>query len=1267
MGVTTRVHGEDAARSDELLTPYLPRLVRAWSAEPGLPRARTIDGSLVSVDISGFTALAERLSAKGKAGAEELVQRISACFDGLIDVAEGHGGDVLKFRGDALLLLFRENRHPQRAAGAASDMQWTIESMITEDVELRMSAGVHSGECHFFLASSPHRELLVAGPGATRVFELEDLATAGEIVLSAETAAAVDPDWIGDEREGAFVMRRLEPGASTIPPPPDIAGTQLASFVPEPLRAHLAVSSGEAEHRQATVAFVKLSQTDDVVKAEGPSGLLERIDALAGAVGDACATYGVTWLESDIDVNAVKLYLTGGAPASSGQDEEGMLRALRDIVTTDVGLPLRAGVNRGHVFTGDIGNAARRTYAVMGDAVNLAARLTARAQAGEILATGDVLDRARTIYATEKEPLLVKGKERAVTAHHVGAPIGSREEAGADATPIVGREHELELLHAAVNTARMRQLQVVELVGEPGIGKSRLVQELHTLALGFTQLSAAAEQYASSTPFYAWRNLLRQLAGITPDSTREQAGALLSPFVTGVMPDLAPWLPLLAIPFDAEVMATPEADALDPAASREKTLETVENFLERILMMPTLFVFEDAHWLDDSSRSLMLRLTQRSAPRPWLVCVTTRPGVETSVHLAGPAQRISLEPLGADRAAALALSMADEVALSSEMLAALTERSGGNPLFVRELVNAARAGDRLETLPESIESLLTTRIDTLDPENRMLLRYAAVVGPTFELDFIAEILEDEIPDAGDPSRWEWLREFVGYAGDMTYAFRHDLVRATAYEGLSFARRRDIHCRVASALEGRGGENDALLSLHYFEAQAYDKAWTYAHAAGERAQATFANVVAAELYERAIAAGANLPKLDARDLARVYENLGDVCELFAAYDRSLVAIEAARALVGAESVLADARLLGKEVLLHEHIGGFADAFEASARGLARLEEAEESFDRDATRATIELSTGAIHYRQTNNQEAIRWLEAAAEHADRAGDRRTLAHAYYLLDAAHSDFGSADGLRYLELARPIYEELGDVRGLGVVLSNLGIHAYYEGRWTESLAYYRESRAAKERSGDVVGAVIVVNNEAEILSDQGRIGEALPLFDELLRVARASGWAFGVGVAMSNLGRANARAGHFEEAHTLFDDALGIFEELSAERFKVEANARLAECLVFEGRHQEALTVANECREAAAKSPVGGVEALIERSIGYAHHQARQPEEGRPHFGESLRIARELKVQFEVALTLRAMAATCCPTIDDLDGEAAEILERLGVVSLPGVPLP
>src|SRR3954454_12583811 len=133
-------------------------------------------------------------------------------------------------------------------------------------------------------------------------------------------------------------------------------------------------------------------------------------------------------------------------------------------------------------------------------------------------------------------------------AHVVGDAIGPRPKEPPDLTPIVGRDDELALLSKAIDAARMRQLQLVELVGEAGLGKSRLVQELRTKALGFQQLDIAGEHYAASEPYGALRTVFRQLVGITPDRPRDEAGQQLEAFVKGMMPDLAPWLPLLAIP-----------------------------------------------------------------------------------------------------------------------------------------------------------------------------------------------------------------------------------------------------------------------------------------------------------------------------------------------------------------------------------------------------------------------------------------------------------------------------------------------------------------------------------------------------------------------------------------------------------------------------------------------------------------------------------------------------------------------------------------------
>jgi class 3 adenylate cyclase len=867
--------------------PYLPRLVIDWRREHGDARFAAVSGSLMSVDISGFTSLSEQLQARGRKGAEELIHLVSEIFAGLIGIAHGHGGDVLKFRGDALLLFFAGSNHEAQACRAVSAMQRLIEESgeTTSPVgplQLRMAAGIDSGECHFFLVGSTHQELIVTGPTATAVVELESAAESGEVLVSSSMAAGLDPAWLVGQRGGASLVRVPlassgdMPAAAVAPTPED-----LEPFIPEPLRRHLALEASEGEHRMVTVAFLKFSGTDALLAAEGVEAVSQELEVLGRRVADAAAELEVTWLESDVDVDGGRLYLVAGAPTSTGEDEERMLRTLRAILDVSTQLELRAGVNRGPAFAGDVGTPSRRTYAVMGDTVNLAARLTARAEPATILASADVLERSRTRFGTSHQPFLVKGKDRPVVAYVVGAPTGVRQQI-VEELPLVGRERELQSLRKAVDSARMRQFQLVELVGEPGIGKSRLVAELKTLAAGFQQLDAQCEAYESSRAFSAVRSLLRPLAGITPEQSAEAAGTLLAPFIQTVMPDLAPWLPLLAVPFDAEVIPTPETDAIETAFRRDKLHEVVAQFMNRVLLMPTLVVVEDTHWIDDASAFLLRYLTASPEPRPWLVCLTRRPEGEPFAD-EGDLQ-IAIGPLRDDEASSLALAAAADLPLSAHQLETVTKRAGGNPLFVQELVGASRADGETDALPETVETLLTSRIDRLEPADRLLLRYGSVVGPRFELDLLEKILADEPVEPGNLERWQRLAEFVERETSNTLRFRHDLFRAMAYEGLSFRRRREIHGKVGAALEARG-EDAALLSLHFLKAGEAEKAWRYAVEAGRRAQEQYANVVAAELYERALAAAEQLPELAAAELVNLLEALGDVASLFAGYERA----------------------------------------------------------------------------------------------------------------------------------------------------------------------------------------------------------------------------------------------------------------------------------------------------------------------------------------------------------------------------------------------
>ena len=550
--------------------------------------------------------------------------------------------------------------------------------------------------------------------------------------------------------------------------------------------------------------------------------------------------------------------------------------------------------------------------------------------------------------------------------------------------------------------------------------------------------------------------------------------------------------------------------------------------------------------------------------------------------------------------------------LAAETLAALVTRSGGNPLFVRALVAAATAGQSIDALPETVESLLTAMIDTLAPADRMLLRHAAVVGQTFDRTLVEEVLGDEL-DGG--SRWEAVAQFVLPEGAEGFRFRHDLVRVTAYEGLSFRRRRDIHRRVGDALErrfaGRELDEAALLSLHFHEAGSYEKASRYATVAADRAAAGFANVDAAGLYERALDAAERVDSVPEEERARLGEALGDTCERFADYARSAAAYERAIAVSGGHP--ADvARLGGKIAALEERGGRYDDAI---ARYDAALEQLGDAPATLATRAGLELGKAGVLYRQARYEECVIWAGRASANAEAAGDRAALAHALYLTGSALTELGR-DGIAEVQRAVAIYDALGDFVGKARALNNVGVTRHGEGRWAEATDAYRASREARSRAGDVIGAAITVNNEAEILSDQGRLEEALPLFEDMIRTCTAAGYTLGALVGIGNLARVAARSGRFTDAQEQYAVALAGFEEIGAESFVLETRMRVAECCVLAGEHALAL---RHLEELAGDSPDGGG-AMLELLRGYALSQARRGDEGTSHLARSLELARD-----------------------------------------------
>ncbi len=501
------------------LTPYVPRVVVDWLRASPDARRRELEGTLAFVDISGFTTMSERLAQKGKLGAEEVTGVMNSTFSRLLEVAYASGGGLLKFGGDALLVFFSGADHAARACDAAYGMRKALRELgrpqtSAGPVTLKMHVGIHSDTFDFFLVGDSHRELLVTGPGVTRAVEMESAAEAGEILVSDETAATLPARLFGEERDGGRLLKSPPGALGALEPLPPLDGLDLGTCVPPPVRRRLEAGNAEPEHRQASVAFVHFGGVDDLLAERSPDELADALDELVRTAQRVAGEHGVTFLETDIDRDGGKLILVAGAPQTEGEDEERILRTARGIADAYGALPLRMGVSRGRVFAGEVGAEFRRTYTILGKTAALAARLMGKAQPGQLLTTADVLERSRSAFETaELEPFDLKGIPEPVVALDVLAVAGAAQ-AVAERLPFVGRERELAILSAAVGPVRMGFGNIVELIGDPGMGKSRLVEELQAQAPDLVTVTASCEQYEASTPYFAFRGLLRGLLDV---------------------------------------------------------------------------------------------------------------------------------------------------------------------------------------------------------------------------------------------------------------------------------------------------------------------------------------------------------------------------------------------------------------------------------------------------------------------------------------------------------------------------------------------------------------------------------------------------------------------------------------------------------------------------------------------------------------------------------------------------------------------------------
>ena len=1151
------------------------------------------------VDISGFTTLSEQLAAAGREGTEQLIATLSRIFTVLLPSTDD-GGDVVKFAGDALLVLFTGDDHARHAAHAAWNMNRVLAAigdihLPAARTKLRMSVGVHSGVFELLLTGDDIVSVVMTGHATSRVLELQSAAAAGQILVSTETAALLPAKQVTADADTPGAFRLLRAGSIA-------SGNFMAltmghgeasdRFLPRAFAQRPDLLRAEPDHRWAALGFVQVSDVPDELGEEDR----ERIARLTKLVEDAASDTGVTLLDIDPAISGYRYFLSAGAPTTVEDPEGRLLTAMQRIVSSgggssSAGFTLRAGVTSGRVFAGFVGAQYRQTYTVMGDATNMAARLTARASPGTVLVSLAALERSAVIFeAADGGELTLKGKTQTVPVAVV-TTAGRRPTGGDQAAAFVGRTAELAKIIAVRDGAKDGFGGALTVIAGAGAGKTRLVAE--ALA-GSTMriVRADGDRYVAAAPYRTLQTLLRQLLGIDADASELVAGQTLTRFAAQELPTLLPWLPLLSPAVGAELAPTDSVSALDDAFRADRARTVLGRLLTALLPEPTCIVIDDAHWVDAASAAALAHtlggdiphcvvLTRRSAdPRsstdandgtnPSVGAIaTTGDTPETSepgLRIGG--QTIELGPLSDDEAEDLVEAVVGHALLPGDLVPLLS-RAGGNPLYLIELASGLSAGS--ETL--GIEQLIGERLDALSESERAIVRRTAVLGWGVPRSlFIRCVGPSELAET------EGVGGFLEVLED-TVRFRNELFRDVAYEQLNYQARRELHRAVAAILvaepELAAGFVDAMLTVHYEAAGDWASAESAATRTAEAAEHGLALEDAVRAYRVAVAAGGHVrPALP--ELPALWEALGRVSVAAGRATEGLDALDHARAAT--REPIARARIDQQRAYALNVLGHAREA--AAALRTARRAATSAGDAGRGILASIAVTDAGVQLRQAHwapaqeqARAAIALFEPQARDDLSAADKRVLADAYRYHDIAASELEGDEGMRYLDQALALYTEVGDELSTSKLLSLSGVRAYYRGDWSLAADLYGQAHLAADAAGDVVGAAIESANAAEILIDQGRIDEARPLIKSSLRVFSASDNPYLVAFVTGFAGRAALRAGDMDAAAGAFADAAARFAALDESDAVLDVRVRGIEADLARGQLDAARTTADE----------------------------------------------------------------------------------------------
>jgi class 3 adenylate cyclase/tetratricopeptide (TPR) repeat protein len=978
--------------------------------------------------------------------------------------------------------------------------------------------------------------------------------------------------------------------AEAMPPSASPPGRALAqaplTYTPQYLTEKILASRTtlEGERKQVTILFADIKDSTELIRDLDPEAAQQLLDPALRRMMEAVHRYEGT-VNQVLGDGIMALF---GAPIAH-EDHAiracyaalAMQEAMREYTEEvrrvhGLEMRIRVGLNSGEVVVRTIGNDLHMDYSAVGQTTHLAARMEQLATPGSIRLTAATLRLVEgLVQAHALGPIPVKGLAEPVAVFElVGASAIRRRLQAAAArglTRFVGREQEIEALGQALGRAATGYGQVLAIVGEPGVGKSRLVYEfVHSPRTeGWLVLESASVSYGKATPYFPAIDLLKRYAHVEERDDARTIRAKVTGQVLTLDDTLQETIPALLSLLDA----LPEDSSfqkLDPPQRRQRTLDGLKRVLLRESQaQPLVLVFEDLHWIDSETQTLLDNLVESLPTAHVLLLVNYRPEYQHGWGSKIYYTQLRLDPLPPVSADELLQGLLGDDSSIVPLKRLLIARTEGNPFFLEESVRTLvetgvlvgepggyRLAKPLDSLhvPATVQAVLAARIDRLSREDKHLLQCAAVIGTEVTLPLLQAIAE--LPEAALHRGLTHLRaaEFLYETRlfpDYAYTFKHALTHEVAYGSLLQERRRALHAGIVEALEALAGDRVAeqleRLAHHALRGEVWDKALVYSRQAGEKALAQSAHREAVGSFEQALSALHHLPEEhdtneQAIDLRLALDSalapIGD-------FGRAMAYLREAESLAEA---LDDPRRLG-QVSVHlaphfRYMGVYDQAIATAQRALALATASGEA----VLQALANQSLGFAYHAQGDYWRAIACLRQAMVSLDGARRRERFGRSTLpavnsrtWLVMCHAELGTfAEGRALGEEGLRIAEAVAHPSSIMWASYAVGLLTLRQGDHPKALPWLERAVGICYEGGLSLYFPLVAAALGAAYTLGGRIADAVPLLTQAMEQTMATDMAGFQALYCLPLGEAYMQTGRLEEAHALAERTLAITHE-------------------------------------------------------------------------------------------------------------------------------